>query len=76
MVKMKMIAGLVVLCLASAVAAFFLPNTLGTLLSFVSMGAAAGVGVLAIVSFVRLLTLGLGVGSRPFHQLYLSLVIP
>mgnify|MGYP004659797169 FL=1 len=56
MVKMKMIAGLVVLCLASAVAAFFLPNALGTLLSFVSMGAAAGVGVLAIVSFVRLLT--------------------
>ncbi len=56
MVKMKMIAGLVVLCLASAVAAFFLPNTLGTLLSFVSMGAAVGVGVLAIVSFVRLLT--------------------
>ena len=55
MVKMKMIAGLVVLCLASAVAAFFLPNTLGTLLSFVSMGAAVGVGVLAIVSFVRLL---------------------
>lgn len=56
MVKMKMIAGLVVLCLASAVAAFFLPNTLGTLLSFVSMGAAASVGVLAIVSIVRLLT--------------------
>ena len=56
MVKMKMIAGLVVLCLASAVAAFFLPNTRGTLLSFVSMGAAASVGVLAIVSFVRLLT--------------------
>lgn len=56
MVKMKMIAGLVVLCLASAVAAFFLPNALGTLLSFVSMGAAASVGVLAIVSFVRLLT--------------------
>lgn len=56
MIKMKMIAGLVVLCLASAVAAFFLPNTLGTLLSFVSMGAAVGVGVLAIVSFVRLLT--------------------
>ena len=56
MVKMKMIAGLVVLCLASAVTAFFLPNTLGTLLSFVSMGAAAGVGVLAIVSLVRLLT--------------------
>ena len=55
MIKMKMIAGLVVLCLASAVAAFFLPNTLGTLLSFVSMGAAVGVGVLAIVSFVRLL---------------------
>lgn len=52
----KMIAGLVVLCLASAVAAFFLPNTFGALLSFVSMGAAAGVGVLAIVSIVRLLT--------------------
>ena len=57
MVKMKMIAGLVVLCLASAVAAFFLPNTLGTLLSFVSMGAAAGVGVLAIVSFLRMIFL-------------------
>ena len=76
MVKMKMIAGLVVLCLASAVAAFFLPNTLGTLLSFVSMGAAAGVGVLAIVSFVRLLTQRRAFCSRPYHLRDLSRVIP
>ena len=56
MVNVKLIVGLVVLCLASAVAAFLLPNAIGMLLSFVSMGAAAGIGVLAIVSFVRLLT--------------------
>ena len=51
MVKMNTIAGLVVLCMVSAVAAFFLPNAVGTVLSFVSIG-----GVLAIVAFVRLLT--------------------
>ena len=48
MVKMNTIAGLVVLCMVSAVA--------GTMLSFVSIGAAAAIGVLAIVAFVRLLT--------------------
>ena len=57
MVKMKMIAGLVVLCLASAVAAFFLPNTLGTLLSFVSIASAAVIAVLAVVTLVRMLML-------------------
>ena len=56
MVKMNTIAGLVVLCMVSAVAAFFLPNAVGTVLSFVSIGAAAAIGVLAIVAFVRLLT--------------------
>ena len=66
MVKMKMIAGLVVLCLASAVAAFFLPNTLGTLLSFVSMGAAAGVGVRALGPCVGLLTQRRGFSNRPY----------
>lgn len=37
MVKMNTIAGLVVLCMVSAVAAFFLPNAVGTVLSFVSI---------------------------------------
>lgn len=55
MVNMKMIVGLVALCMVSAVAAFFLPNACGMLLSFVSIGAALAVGVLAIVAFVRLL---------------------
>ena len=54
--RMKLIAALVVLCLASAVAAFLLPNAIGMLLSFVSMGAAAVIAVLAVVAFVRLLT--------------------
>ena len=56
MVNVKLIVGLVVLCLASAVAAFLLPNAIGMLLSFVSMGAAAAIAVLAVVAFVRLLT--------------------
>ena len=43
MVKMNTIAGLVVLCMVSAVAAFFLPNAVGTMLSFVSIGAAAAI---------------------------------
>ena len=51
-----MIVGLVVLCLVSAVAAFLLPNAVGMMLSFVSMGAAAAIAVLAVVAFVRLLT--------------------
>ena len=56
MVNVKLIVGLVVLCLASAVAAFLLPNAIGMLLSFVSMGAPAAIAVLAVVAFVRLLT--------------------
>ena len=56
MVNVKLIVGLVVLCLASAVAAFLLPNAIGMLLSFVSMGAVAAIAVLAVVAFVRLLT--------------------
>ena len=56
MVNVKLIVGLVVLCLASAVAAFLLPSAIGMLLSFVSMGAAAAIAVLAVVAFVRLLT--------------------
>ena len=56
MVNVKLIVGLVVLCLASAVAAFLLPNAIGMLLSFVSMGATAAIAVLAVVAFVRLLT--------------------
>ena len=56
MVNVKMIVGLVALCMVSAVAAFFLPNAYGMLLSFVSMGAAAAIAVLAVVAFVRLLT--------------------
>ena len=51
--NMKLIVGLVVLCLVSAVAAFLLPNAIGMLLSFVSM---AAIAVLAVVAFVRLLT--------------------
>ena len=47
MVNVKLIVGLVVLCLASAVAAFLLPNAIGMLLSFVSMGAAAAIAAAA-----------------------------
>ena len=54
--NMKLIVGLVVLCLVSAVAAFLLPSAVGMMLSFVSMGAAAAIAVLAVVAFVRLLT--------------------
>ena len=67
MVKMNTIAGLVVLCMVSAVAAFFLPNAVGTVLSFVSIGAAAAIGVLAIVAFVRLLTQRRAFLYWPFH---------
>ena len=55
MVNVKMIIGLVALCMVSAVAAFFLPNAYGMLLSFVSIGAALAVGVLAVIAFARLL---------------------
>ena len=53
--NMKLIVGLVVLCLVSAVAAFLLPNAVGMMLSFVSIGAALAVGVLAVIAFARLL---------------------
>ena len=48
MVNVKLIVGLVVLCLASAVAAFLLPNAIGMLLSFVSIASAAVIAVLAV----------------------------
>ena len=54
--RTKLITSLVILCLASAVAAFLMPPAHGALLSFVSMGAAAAIAVLAVVAFVRLLT--------------------
>lgn len=54
--KMKLIAGLVVLCLVSSVAAFLLPTAHGMLLSYVSIASAAAVAVLAIISLARMLT--------------------
>ena len=53
--RTKLITSLVILCLASAVAAFLMPPAQGALLSFVSIGAAFAVGVLAVIAFVRLL---------------------
>ena len=53
--NMKLIVGLVVLCLVSAVAAFLLPNAIGMLLSFVSIASAAVIAVLAVVTLVRML---------------------
>ena len=46
--RMKLIAALVVLCLASSVAAFLLPTAHGTLLSYVSIAS-------AVISLVRML---------------------
>ncbi len=43
--RMKLIAALVVLCLASSVAAFLLPT--------VSIASAAAIAVLAVISLVR-----------------------
>ena len=54
--RMKLIAGLVVLCLVSSVAAFLLPTAHGMLLSYVSIASAAAVAVLAIISLARMLT--------------------
>ena len=54
--RTKLITSLVILCLASAVAAFLLPNAHGTLLSYVSIASAAAVAVLAIISLARMLT--------------------
>ena len=50
-----MIAGLVVLCLVSSVAAFLLPTAHGMLLSYVSIASAAAIAVLAVISLVRML---------------------
>ena len=47
--RMKLIAALVVLCLASSVAAFLLPTAHGTLLSYVSIASAAVIAVLAVI---------------------------
>ncbi len=53
--RTKLIVSLVVLCLASSVAAFLLPNAHGMLLSYVSIASAAAIAVLAIVSLVRMM---------------------
>lgn len=50
--KLKLIAGLVVLCLVSAVAAFLLPTAHGMLLSYVSIASAVAIGVLAFSALV------------------------
>ena len=47
--RTKLITSLVILCLASAVAAFLMPPAHGALLSFVS------IAVLAVVTLVRML---------------------
>ena len=52
--RTKLITSLVILCLASAVAAFLMPPAHGALLSFVSI-AAAVIAVLAVVTLVRML---------------------
>lgn len=52
--KLKLIAGLVVLCLVSAVAAFLLPTTHGMLLSYVSIASAVAIGILALSSLVSI----------------------
>ena len=53
--RMKLIAALVVLCLASSVAAFLLPTAHGTLLSYVSIASAVAIGILALTALVRML---------------------
>ena len=50
-----MIAGLVVLCLVSSVAAFLLPTAHGMLLSYVSIASAVTIGILALTALVRML---------------------
>lgn len=52
--QLKLIAALVVLCLASAVAAFLLPTAHGMLLSYVSMASAVAVGLLALAALVKI----------------------
>ena len=53
--KMKLIAGLVVLCLVSSVAAFLLSTAHGMLLSYVSIASAVAIGILAVSALVRML---------------------
>ena len=53
--RTKLITSLVILCLASAVAAFLMPPAHGALLSFVSIASAAVIAVLAVVTLVRML---------------------
>ena len=53
--RMKLIVGLVVLCLVSSVAAFLLPAAHGMLLSYVSIASAAAIGILALTALVRML---------------------
>ncbi len=53
--RTKLIVALLVVCLASSVAAFLLPNVHGMLLSYVSIASAAVVAVLAVISLVRTL---------------------
>lgn len=53
--RMKLIAGLVVLCLVSSVAAFLLPTSHGMLLSYVSIASAVAIGILALTALVRML---------------------
>ena len=53
--RTKLIVALLVVCLASSVAAFLLPNAHGMLLSYVSIASAAVVAVLAVISLVRTL---------------------
>lgn len=53
--RTKLIVALLVVCLASSVVAFLLPNAHGMLLSYVSIASAAAVAVLAVISLVRTL---------------------
>ena len=53
--RTKLIVALLVVCLASSVAAFLLPNAHGMLLSYVSIASASVVAVLAVISLVRTL---------------------
>ena len=53
--RMKLIAGLVVMCLVSSVAAVLLPTAHGMLLSYVSIASAVAIGILALTALVRML---------------------
>ena len=53
--RTKLIVALLVVCLASSVAAFLLPNAHGMLLSYVSIASAVAIGILALTALVRML---------------------